>query len=179
MGFTRVIFSLLFLTFAPLACTTEPPYPRYEPTPPETVAAMLKLAKVAEGDVVYDLGSGDGRIVIAAVRDFGADRAVGVELDEKLVTRAQTNALEANVHDKASFVRQDLFDADIRQATVVTLYLLPEVNLLLRPKLLRDLKPGTRVVSHSHDMGDWAPEQTLEIENAQGEVHRIHLWTIP
>lgn len=171
----------LFLLFGPLTAgaTDEPPYPRFEPTPLEIVHEMLKLAGVKPGDVVYDLGSGDGRVVIAAVRNFGADRGVGVELNGRLVQRSVRNAQAAGVQERVRFIRKDLFDADIREATVVTLYLLPEVNTLLRPKLLRELKPGTRVVSHSHDMDDWEPERVLEVKDGYGKMHQIYLWTIP
>mgnify|MGYP001381218841 CR=1 FL=1 len=169
------------LLFGPLTAGAgdEPPYPRFEPTPHEIVHEMLKLANVKPGDVVYDLGSGDGRIVIAAVRDFGADKAVGVELDGKLVQRSIRNAKDAGVGNQVRFIRQDLFDADIREATVVTLYLLPEVNTRLRPKLLKVLKPGTRVVSHSHDMDDWEPDRVVEVRDGYGKTHRLYLWTIP
>ena len=151
----------------------------YVPTPNRVVVAMLELAKVGKDDVVYDLGSGDGRIVIAAVKDFGASRAVGVELDPELVALAERNARKAGVSDRVSFLQQNLFESDIRPATVVTLYLLPETNLLLRPKLLRELAPGTRIVSHSHDMGDWQPERTLKVRDHDGKLRRLHLWTVP
>jgi SAM-dependent methyltransferase len=169
--------ALLAVLAMPLACADELPYVRYEPTPPEVVDAMLELARVGDRDIVYDLGSGDGRIVIAAARK-GA-RAVGIEHDPGLVERARRDAKAAGLGERTRFVQQDLFHADIRSATVVMLYLLPEVNLALRPKLLRDLAPGTRVVSHSHDMGDWLPEQTREVTARDGKVHRIHLWTLP
>lgn len=178
-GRSVVRFASLLLLSTHVACADEAPYPRYEPTPPEVVAAMLRLADVSSGDVVYDLGSGDGRIVITAVKDFGAARAVGVELDPKLIARAERNARKAGVSDRVSFVQQDLFEADITSATVVTLYLLPEVNLLLRPRLLHDLAPGTRIVSHSHDMGDWEPERTVQVHDRSGRSRHIHLWVVP
>jgi SAM-dependent methyltransferase len=145
---------------------------RYEPSPPEVVHAMLKLADVKPGDVVYDLGCGDGRIVIAAVKDFGA-RAVGIDIDPERIAESRENARKAGVGKRAAFRNEDLFEADIREATVVTLYLFPWVNLKLRPKLWKELKPGTRVVSHSHDMGDWEPDKEIEVEG-----QRIYLWTI-
>jgi SAM-dependent methyltransferase len=138
---------------------------------------MLNLGKVGAADILYDLGSGDGRIVIAAARR-GA-RSVGIEIDAGLIERARANASEAGVGQRASFRRQDLFKADFREATVVTLYLWPHVNLMLRPQLLRDLKPGVRIVSHSHDMGDWAPQETVELPDATGRIHRLYLWTVP
>ena len=145
----------------------------FVPTPTAIVDAMLKLANVKTNDVVYDLGSGDGRIVIAAAQKFGA-RGVGIELDPQLVSEANKKAQKAGVADKVTFLSTDLFRADISEATVVTLYLLPSINLRLQPKLMRELKPGTRIVSHRFDMGAWRPEQALI-------VHGVHvfLWTIP
>jgi ribosomal protein L11 methylase PrmA len=133
---------------------------------------MLELAGVTRKDVVYDLGCGDGRLVITAAKEFGA-RGVGIDIDPERIQEAVANARKQKVTGRVEFRNEDLFEADIREATVVTLYLLPWVNLKLRPKLWKDLKPGTRVVSHSHDMGDWAPEKTVEVEG-----HQIHLWTI-
>ncbi len=145
----------------------------FVPTPTAVVDAMLELANVTASDVVYDLGSGDGRIVIAAARKFGA-RGVGIELDPQLVNQANRNARKAGVADKVSFLSADLFNVDISEATVVTLYLLRSINLRLQPKLMRELKPGTRVVSHRFDMGDWKPERELTVRG----VH-VYLWTIP
>jgi 2-polyprenyl-3-methyl-5-hydroxy-6-metoxy-1,4-benzoquinol methylase len=145
----------------------------YVPTPPEVATAMLKAADVKPGDLVYDLGCGDGRIVIAAAREFGA-RGVGVDLYREHIAEAQRKAREAGVAERVEFRQQDLFDTDIRPATVVALYLLPEVNLELRPKLLRELKPGARVVSHTFDFGDWKPDRQFEVN---GE--KVFLWVIP
>ncbi len=142
-------------------------------TPPEVVRAMLKLAATGKNDVVYDLGCGDGRIVIAAARDFGA-RGVGVEISPEHIAEARANARRANVAGRVEFRQQDLFDADIHDATVVAIYLLPDVNLRLRPKLLRDLKPGTRVVTHTFHMGDWKPERVIEAGGA-----KVYLWVVP
>jgi len=150
----------------------EPDVP-YVATPPAVVAKMLELAQVTQDDVVYDLGSGDGRIVIMAAQRFGA-RGVGVEIDPALVADAHENARRAGVADRVQFLRQDLFETDLRAATVVTLYLMQSVNLELRPKLWRELRPGTRVVSHDFGMGDWPPEQVVSVDN-----HRIYAWTIP
>ncbi|MGE5793582.1 MAG: methyltransferase domain-containing protein [Bacteroidota bacterium] len=144
----------------------------FVPTPADAVAAMLKLAGVRKDDVVYDLGSGDGRIVIAAARR-GA-RGVGIDIDPARIAEGERNARAAGVASRVRFVRQDLFDADLGDATVVTLYLLPRVNQRLRPKLLAELKPGTRVVSYGFDMGDWAPERTVEIGSSM-----LYLWVIP
>ena len=146
----------------------------YVPTPPEVVAAMLKVAKVGPGDIVYDLGSGDGRIVIAAIRDFGALRGTGIDIDPVRIKEANENAERARLTDRVRFLNQDLFETDLREATVVTLYLLPWLNLKLRPKLLAELKPGSRIVSHSFDMGDWKPEQTLNINGRM-----VYFWTVP
>ena len=145
----------------------------YVPTREEVVNGMLKLADVKRGDVLYDLGCGDGRIVVTAAQKFGT-RGVGIDIDPQRIKEANDNAQKAGVADKVKFVEQDLFDASIADATVVTLYLLPSVNLKLRPKLLKDLKPGTRIVSHSFDMGDWKAEKEVEVD---GE--RIYFWTVP
>jgi ribosomal protein L11 methylase PrmA len=133
---------------------------------------MLELAGVTRRDVVYDLGSGDGRLVIAAAKTYGA-RGVGIEIDPKLVAEASANARSAGVARMVEFRNQDLFAADFRKATVVTLYLWPSVNLKLRPKLWKELKPGARVVSNSHDMGDWKPDKTI-----MADGHYIYLWRI-
>lgn len=145
----------------------------FVPTGERVVQAMLKLAAVDAGDVVYDLGSGDGRIVVAAARDHGA-QAVGVEIDRVRVERAEAYAARAGVADRVSFIEYDLFHADFSPATVVTMYLLNSVNLDLRPRLLKELRPGTRVVSHDFDMGDWTPDRKL----SAGGVS-IFLWMIP
>ncbi|MEP0919713.1 class I SAM-dependent methyltransferase [Leptolyngbya sp. DQ-M1] len=146
----------------------------YVPTPQPVVDRMLQIANVNQNDVVYDLGSGDGRIPITAVRQFNVQRAIGVDINPQRVQEANQNAQQANVTDRAEFRQQDLFQTDLREATVVTLYLLPEVNLRLRPKLLSELKPGTRIVSHAFDMGDWQPER---VENVDGRT--IYYWTVP
>lgn len=153
--------------------TLREPDVRYEPTPQRVVRQMLRLAEVGPGDVVYDLGSGDGRIPITAAREFGA-RGVGIEIDPELVRRSEANALAAGVADRVAFRHADLFEADFSDATVVTLFLYPDVNLRLRPKLLAELAPGTRVVSYWHDMGDWKPEK---IDSARRAT--IYLWRIP
>jgi SAM-dependent methyltransferase len=149
----------------------------YVATPEQVGIEMLRLAAVRAGDVVYDLGSGDGRLVIAAASEFGA-RGVGVELDAKLVQDSRESALKAGVADRTEFLWQDIFQTDIAPATVVALYLRQDVNLKLRPKLLRELRPGTRVVSHDFDMGDWRPDRTVRVKGPTRE-HTIYLWTIP
>jgi SAM-dependent methyltransferase len=146
----------------------------YIPTPQPVVDAMLALAEVKKTDVVYDLGSGDGRIVITAAKKYGA-RGVGVELDPALVKQARRNAAAAGVSDKVRFVAQDLFTTDVRPATVVTLYLLQSINERLRPKLVRELRAGARVVSHVFNMGpEWPPLKTETVERS-----RIFLWSVP
>ena len=145
----------------------------FVPTPQEVVDAMLKLAKVGPNDVVYDLGSGDGRIPITAARTFGA-RGVGIDIDPQRIKEATENLKAAGVGDKVRFLNQDLFTTNISEATVVTLYLLPSLNLKVMPKLNAELKPGTRVVSHAFDMGDIKPQQT---QNVNGRT--IYLWTVP
>lgn len=141
------------------------------------VTAMLAAASVGPTDVVYDLGCGDGRIVITAAHRYGA-RGVGVDLDPERIREARRNAAAAGVTDRVSFHVQDLFATDLSAATVVTLYLSPEINLRLRPKLLRDLRPGSRIVSHDFDMGDWPPERSIEVP-LLARVHRIYLWRVP
>jgi SAM-dependent methyltransferase len=145
----------------------------YVPTPQEIVRSMLKLADVHKGDVVIDLGCGDGRIVVAAASEFGA-RGIGYDLNPERIREANENAAKAGVQDRVRFVEKNLFDADIREATVVTLYLLPNVNLKLKPRLLAELKPGTRIVSHSFDMGDWTPDKKIELDGRS-----IYFWVVP
>lgn len=155
-----------------------PPQPQesdvpYVPTPEPVVDRMLEMADVDKTDVVYDLGSGDGRIIIRAAREYGA-RGVGIEIDPKRVEEARRNAKDAGVSNLVEFRQGDLFEADLSEATAVTLYLLPSVNQKLRPRLFEQLKPGTPVVSHDFDMGDWAPDKTVEVNS-----DLIHRWTIP
>jgi hypothetical protein len=155
----------------------------YVPTPPDVVERMLTMARVGADDFLIDLGSGDGRLVREAARRTGA-RGMGVDLDPELVARSTELARRDGVSDKVTFVRQDLFQTEIGDATVVTMYLLPAVNLKLRPRLLAALKPGTRVVSHDFDMGDWAPDERAEMYSQRkygdaGGTSRIYLWVIP
>jgi trans-aconitate methyltransferase len=172
------------LTVASAAVVAQPaktldkqPEVPFVPTNDKVVAEMLKVANVGKNDVLYDLGSGDGRIPITAARRWGT-RGVGVDIDPQRVKEARENATKAGVTDKVKFLQQDLFETDIKEATVVTLYLLPDVNLRLRPKLLADLKPGTRVVSHNYDMGDWKPLKTLTVKLPDGE-HTVYYWVVP
>ena len=161
--------------FAQAAAPRVPDVP-YDPTPHNVVAQMLQLAQVRNGDVVYDLGCGDGRIVIAAVKEKGA-RGVCVDIDPQRIREARANAAAAGVLDRIRFLDQDLFATDIGEATVVVLFLWSEVNLKLRPKLWRELRRGTRVISYVHDMGDWEPQQTMTVQGRYGE-RQLYLWTI-
>jgi SAM-dependent methyltransferase len=149
----------------------------YVPTKEPVLDRMLQMGQVKAGDVLYDLGCGDGRIVIAAAKRFGT-RGVGIDIDPARIAEARENARKAGVSDKVKFIQGDLFEADIKDATVVTLYLLPDVNLRLRPKLLSELRPGTRIVSHNYDMGDWAPEQSAKV-TVDGVEHVVYSWTVP
>jgi SAM-dependent methyltransferase len=149
----------------------------FVPTPMPVVERMLSLAKVTKDDVVYDLGSGDGRVVITAARQYGA-RSVGVEINPVWVRDARRYADAAGVTDRVTFRVADLFQTDLRDATVVIFYLLPEVNLKLAPKLWRELRPGTRIVSHEYGLGDWPPDHT-EAMVVDGERHVLYLWTVP
>lgn len=144
----------------------------YVPSPQEVVEAMLKLAGVKSSDTVIDLGCGDGRIVVTAAKKFGA-RAIGYDLDPERIKEANDSAKESGVSDKVKFVEKNLFDAEIKDASVVTLYLLPGVNEKLKPRLLKELKPGTRIVSHSFSMGDWQPVKQEDIGG-----RRIYLWVV-
>ena len=151
-------------------------------TPDNVTLAMLNLAKVVPQDYVIDLGSGDGRIVITAAKRFGA-RGLGVEIVPDLVEKSRAAAAAAGVSQRAHFRQQDLFQADLSPASVVTMYLLPEVNMQLRPKLLQ-LRPGTRIVSHDWDLGDWEPDKTVVVDvpdKAIGreKLSRVHLWVVP
>ena len=145
----------------------------FVPTPQEVVDEMLRLADVKKGDVLYDLGSGDGRIPVTAAKKFGV-RAVGIDIDPQRIAEANENAKRNGVTNLVTFRNEDLFKANFREASVVTLYLLPDLNEKLRPKLWAELKPGTRVVSHAFDMGTWKPDARVELDGRS-----IYLWTIP
>lgn len=149
----------------------------YVPTPNEVVEQMLSVAKVGKDDILYDLGSGDGRIVITAAQKFGT-RGTGIDIDPERVQEANANAKAAGVTDRVRFLQQDLFKSDFKDATVVTLYLLPKLNVKLRPKLFKELKPGTRIVSHDFDMGEWKPDKVLQVKGPS-RTHTVYFWTIP
>ena len=170
---------------APGAAAQEPkrqPDVPYVPTTEPAVQEMLKLAGVKKSDIVYDLGCGDGRIVIAAAKQYGA-RGVGIDINPERIAEARENAKKAGVEHLVKFIEGVLFTADIHEATVVTLFLLTDVNLKLRPKLLADLKPGTRVVSNTFEMGDWKPEREARLNGDEHEYSylssKFFLWTIP
>ena len=146
---------------------------RFVATPPEVVDAMLTAARVTSADTVYDLGSGDGRIVIAAAQKYGA-RGVGIEINPLLVAESNASARAAGVSHLVQFIQGDLFTADIRAATVVTLYLSPSINERLKPRLLRELRPGARIVSHVYDMLGWTADQRVDVDGRW-----VFLWTVP
>ena len=164
------LFTLAGSLFLPSALARDVPF---VPTPAKVVDRMLEIAQVGPNDVVYDLGSGDGRIVIAAAKKHGA-RGVGIDIDPERIREARDNARSAGVSDRVQFREGDLFTADISEATVVTLYLLPRINLELRPKVLSELKPGTRIVSHGFDMGDWLPAATRTVGSST-----VYYWIVP
>jgi SAM-dependent methyltransferase len=184
----RILGGLVLLTVLALA---SPPslqvrsWPQFKgfdvpfvPTPPEVVDEMLRLADVKAGDILYDLGCGDGRIVIAAAKRFGI-MAVGIDIDPVRITESNENAAQAGVPDKVRILQQNLFEADFKDASVVTMYLLTSVNRRLRPKLLAELKPGTRLVSHSFDMGEWKPDKTSVVTTSNDDQHNVHFWVVP
>lgn len=170
----------LFSTVLLFACSTAIVYSQerpvldvpYVPTSQNVVDAMLQMANVKKGDVLYDLGCGDGRIVTTAAKKYDAT-GVGFDIDPERIAEANANAKTAGVADKVKFVNANLFEADLSKASVITLYLLPSVNMKLRPKIL-DLKPGTRIVSHAFDMGDWKPEKTETVDEST-----IYFWRVP
>jgi ribosomal protein L11 methylase PrmA len=179
------IFAVLLLALPPAIAQDAQTAPRapaaaqrspdviYVPTPQEVVEEMLKLADVKKGDVLYDLGSGDGRIAVTAAKIYGI-RAVGIDIDPERIREANENAKKAGVTKLVKFRNEDLFKANFREATVVTLYLLPDLNVKLRPRLWSELKPGTRIVSHQFDMAEWKPEKQVELSG-----RTIYFWTIP
>jgi len=169
----RLLLAFALLVLGTAAAADQTPDVIYVPTPQDVVDEMLKLAKVHKGDVLYDLGSGDGRIPVAAAKRFGI-KAYGIDIDPQRIQEANENARKNGVTHLVQFRREDLFKARFAEATVVTLYLLPDLNVKLRPRLLAELKPGTRIVSHQFDMGTWPPERKVELNG-----RTIYLWTIP
>lgn len=165
-------------TTADISVVENVPEVPYVPTHTMVVDKMLELAEVKGSDVLWDLGSGDGRIPVTAAQRFGT-RGVGVDIDPQRVKEANENAQKNNVTDKVRFIKEDLFNIDFSEATVVTLYLLPDVNLRLRPKLLDSLKPGTRIVSHNYDMGKWQPEKVEVVKTPDNVDHIVYFWRVP
>lgn len=174
----RAAGSLILVLFISLsaACAQDLDVP-YEPSPPEVVDAMLDMARVDSTDYVIDLGSGDGRIVIAAAERGAAGH--GVDLDPQRIREARNNARQAGMEHRVLFLQEDLFETDFSRASVLTMYLWPRVNIRLRPALLDVLRPGTRVISHSHDMNEWQPDATKVVRESDGSSARIYLWIIP
>ena len=181
LGFVRngmrvaQVVGALALACVPLAAQYDdgPGEVPYVPTPPEVVEAMLKAGGVKSGDIMYDLGCGDGRIVVMAIQKFHAARGTGIDINPVRIKEAEENARQAGVSDRVRFIEKNLFDADVHDATVVTLYLLPDVNLRLRPILLKQLKAGSRIVSHAFDMGDWKPDKRIDVNG-----RTVYLWTV-
>jgi trans-aconitate methyltransferase len=170
----RLLLALAFLAAAAAApAQSQTPDVIYVPTPQEVVDEMLKLARVGKNDILYDLGSGDGRIPVTAAKRFGI-RAYGIDIDPQRIQEANENAKKNGVTNLVQFRNEDLFKSKFSDATVVTLYLLPDLNVKLRPRLLAELKPGTRIVSHQFDMGTWQPDKKVELNG-----RTIYLWTIP
>jgi tRNA G37 N-methylase Trm5 len=178
MRFLLCLSAVLFLALPAAAPAQEKGATRspdviFVPTPQEVVDEMLRVAGVKKGDVLYDLGSGDGRIPVTAAKKF-AIRAVGIDIDPERIREAKANAKKNGVEKLVQFRQEDLFQTDFSEATVVTLYLLPDLNVKLRPKLWKELKPGTRIVSHQFDMGDWKPERKIDLNG-----RTIYFWTVP
>jgi precorrin-6B methylase 2 len=161
------------------AAPARTPDVHFVPTAVEVVRAMLGTARVGEGDVVYDLGCGDGRIVITAVKRYKAKSGVCVDIDPVRIKESRRNADTAGVTDKIEFLNADLFETDLSKASVVTLYLLPMLNVRLRPKLYKELRPGTRIVSNAFDMGDWKPDSTMNVKNEGGFTSYAYYWLLP
>jgi SAM-dependent methyltransferase len=150
----------------------------FVPTNYEVVEEMLKIANVGKNDILYDLGCGDGRIVVTAAKKYGA-RGIGYDIDPTRIAESWENAKKENVTDRVQFIEQDLFEADFSKATVVTMYLLSSVNLQMRPKLFQQLKPGTRIVSHDFNMGDWMPDKETQVGGNEYYGHSVYFWIIP
>ena len=172
IAFASILF-VLALSASAQTAVRAPDVP-YVPTPHKVVDSMLRMAKVGKSDVLYDLGSGDGRIPIAAARKYGIARAIGIDIDQEQIDEANKNRIKAGVGQRVQFIKADLFESDLSEATVITLYLLPRLNLQLIPKLLKETRPGTRIVSHGFNMGSWKAEQALEVDGTT-----IYLWIVP
>lgn len=180
----RVTLLAIAITFiqplaqgATLAQAQEGKIVPYVPTPQDVVERMLEMAQVKKGDVVYDLGSGDGRIVVTAAKKYGV-RAIGFEIDPERIKESQENIKKAGVGNLVEIRQQDIRTVDLSPASVLTMYLLPEVNLMIRPNIWKQMKPGSRVVSHDFDMADWKPLRTENIKDASGWDHTLYLWHV-
>ncbi len=177
---TRVMALVLFAAFThqvKLAIAQEGKIVPYVPTPQEVVDRMLELAEVKKGDVVYDLGSGDGRIVVTAAKKYGV-KAIGFEIDPQRIKESHENIKKAGVENLVEIRQQDIRTVDLSAASVLTMYLLPEVNLMIRPNIWKQMKPGSRVVSHDFDMGDWKPLKTEHIKDGTSWEHTLYLWHV-
>ncbi len=179
------LFTLCALVAPRAALAQEFPWEQYKswdvpfvPTPHEVVKEMLRMARIKPGDLLYDLGCGDGRIVIAAAKTYGI-RAIGIDIDPVRISESVANAAEAGVSGKVKFIQKDLFESDFSDASVITMYLLTSVNLRLRPKLLSELRPGTRLVSHRFEMGEWTPDETSSAEFDGNDSRLVYFWVVP
>jgi tRNA G37 N-methylase Trm5 len=170
-------FALLSVHAASLVSAQEGKIVPYVPTPQEVVDRMLELAQVKAGDVVYDLGSGDGRIVVTAAKKYGV-KAIGFEIDPQRIKESHENIKKAGVEKLVEIRQQDIRTVDLSQASVLTMYLLPEVNLMIRPNIWKQMKPGSRIVSHDFDMGDWKPLKTEQIKDGSSWDHTLYLWHV-
>ena len=175
--FVAVAFSQLAVINLQLARAQEGKIVPYVPTPQEVVERMLELAQVKKGDVVYDLGSGDGRIVVTAAKKYGV-KAIGFEIDPERIKESKENIAKAGVGNLVEIRQQDIRTVDLSGASVLTMYLLPEVNLMIRPNIWKHMKPGSRVVSHDFDMGDWKPLKTEHIKDSSTWDHTLYLWHV-
>jgi SAM-dependent methyltransferase len=171
-------FALGLLALSLAACASPRPDVIYLPTAPDVVQRMLALARITERDTVYDLGCGDGRIVITAVKQYGA-RGVCVDIDPARIAESRRNAEAVGVAQQIRFEQGDLFETDLHDATVVTLYLLPKLNYRLRPKLFRELRPGTRILSHNFDMAEWRPDTLVRVAWPAGTTSTVYYWVLP
>jgi tRNA G37 N-methylase Trm5 len=183
-GSVRVTLLAVVIAFVPplihtatLAQAQEGKIVPYVPTPQEVVERMLELAGVKKGDMVYDLGSGDGRIVVTAAKKYGV-KAIGFEIDPERIKESHENIKKAGVENLVEIRQQDIRTVDLSPASVLTMYLLPDVNLMIRPNIWKQMKPGSRVVSHDFDMGDWKPLKTEHIKDASGWDHALYLWHV-
>jgi len=172
-----LVLALVWLQAAALVSAQEGKIVPYVPTPQEVVDRMLELAQVKKGDVVYDLGSGDGRIVVTAAKKYGV-KAIGFEIDPQRIKESHENIKKAGVEHLVEIRNQDIRTVDLSAASVLTMYLLPEVNLMIRPNIWKQMKPGSRIVSHDFDMGDWKPLKTEYIKDGSSWDHTLYLWHV-